>query len=86
MSADNALEVAPLLRALSQLIGRQPFAAICGGGDGLWRCLLLGRLLRLLLLGVVMGLLGRWTGVGLEKVLDQEVVIHVLLRPLRAHT
>lgn len=46
----------------------------------------MGRLLRLLLLGVVVGRLGHWTGLGLEKVLDQEVVIHVLLRPLRAHT
>lgn len=88
MGADDALEVVPLLRALSQLVGRQPLSAVRGRGDRLQRCLLLGRLWRLLLLGVVMGRLGCGTGLGLEKVLNQKVVIivHILLRPLGAHT
>lgn len=73
----------PLLRGFAHVIG-QPFARISGRGHRL-RLWLLGCLLGLLL-GVVVGSLG--TCLGLQQVLDQEVIIiiYFLLGPLRSHS
>lgn len=86
MRAYNALGVVSLLRGLAHVI-THPFARIGGRGYGLWlRLRLLRRLLRLLL-SVVMSSLRSWACLGLQQMLNQElvVVVHFLLGSLRAH-
>lgn len=72
VGADDALEVVALLRGLVQVVG-QNFAPIPGLRDGLGR----------LLLGVVLGRVGR-RALGMQQVLDQEVIVIVILLVLRA--
>lgn len=73
VGADDTLQVVALLRGLTQVVG-QTFAPIPGLRDGLGR---------LLLLGVVLGRVGR-RALGMQQVLDQEVIVIVILLVLRA--
>lgn len=72
VGADDTLQVVALLRGLTQVVG-QTFAPIPGLRDGLWR----------LLLGVVLGRVRR-RALGMQQVLDQEVIVIVILLVLRA--
>lgn len=68
VGADDTLQVVALLRGLTQVVG-QTFAPIPGLRDGLGR---------LLLLGVVLGRVGR-RALGMQQVLDQEVIVILLV-------
>lgn len=84
VGAYDALRMIPFLGGLPHVVA-QPFAGVSG-----WRrrLRLRLRLLRWWLLGVVMGTLGGRTGLGLQQVLDEElvVIVDLVLRPLRRHS